>query len=143
MTRSRWVLVLVGAGVAAAVVIGLLANATGESQATARQNFCASLSALEGSVTSLTSLSPTTASKSDYQSAVDEIQGDWNQVKGDASDLKNVSMSQLDGAWDSFTSAVDAVPDDASVSDALNGIGSAAKSLASTVSATLSGPDCS
>lgn len=138
-----WILVLVGAGVAAAVVIGLLGNRGGESQADARQSFCSSLSTLQGSITSLTSLSPTTASKSDYQSAVDEIQGDWDQVKTDASDLKNVTMSQLDDAWDTFESAVQGVPDDASVSDALSSVGTSAQSFASTVSSTLSGPDCS
>lgn len=138
-----WILVLVGAGVAAAVVIGLLGNRGGESQADARQSFCSSLSTLQGSITSLTSLSPTTASKSDYQSAVDEIQGDWDQVKTDASDLKDVTMSQLDDAWDTFESAVQGVPDDASVSDALSSVGTSAQSFASTVSSTLSGPDCS
>jgi hypothetical protein len=143
VSRSTWILVLVGAGVAAAVVIGLLGNRGGESQADARQSFCSSLSTLQGSITSLTSLSPTTASKSDYESAVDEIQNDWDQVKTDASDLKDVTMSQLDSAWDSFTSAVDDVPDDASVSDALNDVKSAAQSLGSTVSSTLTGPDCS
>lgn len=52
-------------------------------------------------------------------------------------------MSTLDGAWDDFESAVDDVPDDASVSDALGDVGSAAKSFGSTVKSTLSGPDCS
>ena len=43
-------------------------------------------------------------------------------------------MSQLDSAWDSFESAVQDVPDDASVSDALNDVKSSAQSLGSTVS---------
>lgn len=143
MTRSTWIIVLVAGGVVAAIAIGLLGNRGGESQADARQSFCSSLSTLEGSITALTGLSPTTASKSDYQSAVDEIEGDWDQVKTDASDLKDVTMGQLDSAWGSFESAVQAVPDDASVSDALNGVTTAAQTLGSTVSSTLSGPDCS
>ena len=143
MSRNTWLIAAVACGVGAAIVIGLLGNLAGESQADARQSFCSSLSTLEGSITSLTSLSPTASSKSDYQSAVDAIQSDWDQVKSDASDLKDVTMSQLDDAWDSFESAVQDVPDDASVSDALNGVGSAATSFASTVSSTLSGPDCS
>jgi hypothetical protein len=72
-----------------------------------------------------------------------EIQSDWDQVTSDASDLKGVSMSQLESAWDSFESSVDGVPDDASVSDALSAVASAAKTLGSDVSSTLSGPDCS
>lgn len=143
MSRNTWIIAAVASGIVAAVVIGLLGNLAGESQADARQSFCSSLSTLQGSITSLTSLSPTTSSKSDYQSAVDAIQSDWDQVKSDASDLKDVTMSQLDDAWDSFESTVQDVPDDASVSDALNSVGSAATSFASTVSSTLTGPDCS
>ena len=143
MNRRMWIIVLVAVGVGAAIVIGLLGNRGGESQADAQQNFCSSLSALESSINSLTSLDPSTASKSDYQSDVSQIENDWDQVKTDASDLANVSMSQLDSAWDSFKSAVDDVPSDASVSDALNDVSSSAKTLASTVQSTLTGPDCS
>ena len=52
-------------------------------------------------------------------------------------------MSTLDNAWDDFKSAVDDVPDDASVSDALSDVKSSAESLGSTVKSTLNGPDCS
>ena len=66
-----------------------------------------------------------------------------DQVKSDAGDLKDVDTSTLDSAWDDFKSAVDDVPDDASVSDALSDISQAADSLASTTKSTLTGPDCS
>ncbi len=143
MTRTLWLIVLGCVLAGGAVLIGILANSGGESQADARQAFCSSVSTLKGSIDGLTALSPTTASKADYQSAVDNIQSDWDTVKGDASDLKDVTTSQLSSAWDSYQSAVQAVPDDASVSDALDGIKSATQTLASTVSSTLSGPDCS
>jgi len=52
-------------------------------------------------------------------------------------------MGTLDSAWDSFTSAVDDVPDDASVSDALDDVSQAAQSLLSTTKSTITGPDCS
>src|SRR5262245_33980581 len=143
MERRTLIIVLVAVGVGAAIVLGLLGNRGGESQADAQQAFCSSLSTLGGSIDSLTALDPASASQSDYQSAVDEIESDWDQVKTDASDLASVTMSDLDGAWESFKSAVDAVPDDASVSDALSDVGSAASTFASTVKSTLSGPDCS
>ena len=88
-------------------------------------------------------LSPTTASKDDYQSAAPDVESAWDQVKTDAGDLNEVSTSALDSAWDSFKSAVDDVPDDASVSDALNDVSQAAQSLLSTTKSTLTGPDCS
>ncbi len=144
MSRKGWIIVLVSIGVGLAILIGLLADGGGgESQAEAQANFCGSVSSLESSINSLTSLSPTTASESDYQSAVSQVEDDWDQVKSDASDLANISTSQLDSAWDSFKSAVDDVPDDASVSDALNDVASSAKTLASTAKSTLTGPDCS
>lgn len=143
MSRAMWFVVLAAVGVGALIVVGVVSNQGGTSQADARQSFCSSLGSLEASVENLTALSPTTASKSDYQSAVDRIQGDWDQVSSDASDLKDVTMSQLDSAWDSFESAVEDVPDDASVSDALDSVKSSAQSLASDVQATLTGPDCS
>ena len=143
MSRKGWIIVLVTVGVGAAILIGLLGSRGGESQADAQQSFCSSLDTLESSVTSLTSMSPTSASKDDYESAVSEIESDWDDVKTDASDMANVTMTQLDDAWDSFESAVQDVPDDASVSDALGDVSSAANTLGSTVKSTLSGPDCS
>ena len=143
MTRTWW-LIVVGAVLAGgAVLIGVVANQGGTSQADARQAFCTSVHTLRDSVDNLTALSPTTASKSDYQSAVDHVQSDWDAVKSDASDLKDVTISQLSAAWDSYESAVKAVPDDASVSDALDSIKSATQTLASSATSTLSGPDCS
>jgi hypothetical protein len=142
MTRTTWIIVLVAAGVGLAVVIGLLGGRGGASQADAQQSFCSSLSGLESSIEGLTSLSPTTASKDDYQSAVSNVESAWDQVKTDSSDLTGVTTSELDTAWDSFQSAVDDVPDDASVSDALSHVSQAAESLASTTKSTLTGPDC-
>ena len=143
MSRNMWIIVLVAGGVAVAVAIGLLGTGAASPRRTRSRASARALTALEGSINSLTGLSPTSASKSDYQSAVDEIQSDWDAVKTDASDLGNITMSQLDSAWDSFESAVQGVPDDASVSDALNDVKSSAQSLGSTVSSTLTGPDCS
>ena len=144
MSRRAWIIVLIALGVAAAIVLGLLGqkNST-PSQAQAQQTFCSSLSTLESSVKALTSLDPSTASKSDYQSAVDTIQSDWDQTKSDASDLKNITTTDLDNAWNSFKSSVDNVPSDASVSDALGSVKSSADTFATTVQSTLTGPDCS
>jgi len=143
MTRKTWIIVLLAAGVGFAILIGFVGKRGGESQAQAQQNFCSSLSGLESSINGLTGLSPTTASKDDYQSAVSDIESSWDQVKTDAGDLTDITTSELDSSWDSFKSAVDDVPADASVSDALTDVSQAATSLASTTKATLTGPDCS
>ena len=134
MKRSH---VLIIIGIAAAIGIGIFAVTREDSQADAQASFCSSVEQLDSDVQALL------ASQSDYQDAVDSIQSDWDQTKSDASDLAGVDMSTLDDAWDDFKSAVDDVPDDASVSDALNDVGTAARSFASTVKSTLDGPDCS
>jgi hypothetical protein len=142
--NRRGITILVVGGAAAAILVGIwAASRDGESQADAQQAFCSSLSTLDSSVEALTNLEPTSASQSDYESAVSTIESDWDQVKTDASDLASIDMSTLDDAWDSFTSAVDDVPDDASVSDALSDVKSSADSLVSTTKSTLTGPDCS
>jgi hypothetical protein len=125
-----------------AIAIALIARDDGDSQAGAQEAFCSSLSALDSSVQALQALEPTTASKEDYESAVSQIEDDWDEVKKDASELADVTTSDLDDAWDDFKSAVDDVPDDASVSDALGDVASSAQTFGSTVQATLTGPDC-
>ena len=114
-----------------------------DSQADAQDALLLEPESMDSDVQALLALEPSSASKSDYQDAVDSIQSDWDDTKSAASDLASVDMSTLDNAWDDFKSAVDDVPDDASVSDALNDVGTAATSLASTVKSTLDGPDCS
>ncbi len=140
MKRSHLLIII---GIAAAIGIGIFAVTREDSQADAQASFCSSVEQLDSDVQALLALEPTSASQSDYQDAVDSIQSDWDDTKSDASDLASVDMSTLDTAWDDFKSAVDDVPDDASVSDALNDVGTAATSFASTAKSTLDGPDCS
>jgi hypothetical protein len=137
------VLILVIVGAVVAIGIGIYAVTRPESQADAQASFCSSLASLNSDVQALTALDPATASKSDYQNAVDSIQSSWGDVTSDASDLASVNMSTLDSAWGDFQSSIQDVPDDASVSDAMNDVQSSAESLGSTVKSTLDGPDCS
>ncbi len=141
---SRGVLFLVIVGAAAAILLGIYAvSRDRNSEANAQASFCSSLETMYSDVQALVALDPSTASKSDYQDDIDSIQSDWDNVKSDASNLASINMSTLDNAWDDFKSAVDDVPDDASASDALNDVTTAAQSLASTTKSTLTGPDCS
>ena len=145
MSRRNWIFVLVGVGVVAAILIGVLGarGGSGSSSADAQQNLCSSLDSLESSTKALTGLSPQTASRSDYQSAVDQIQSDWGQVTSDASDVASATMSTLDGAWNTFTQAVQAVPSDASVSSAVQNVTTQAQALVATTQSTLTSLQCS
>ena len=143
MDRRLWLIGVAALGTAAIVLIALLNSGNDNSQADAQSAFCSSVSTLESSVSSLTALDPSSASKDDYQSAVSDIESDWDAVKSAVSDLGEATTSELQGAWDTFKSAVDNVPNDASVSDALDDVKESAQTLASTAKTTLSGPDCS
>jgi hypothetical protein len=135
------VLILVGIGLA--VLVGLAGARGGDSSASAQQNLCSSLSTLESSTQALVALDPSTASKDDYQSDLATVQSDWKQVTSDASAAASDTMNTLDNAWDSFEQAVKAVPDDASVSDAISAVQQSGQTLVSTTKSTLSGVGCS
>ena len=140
---SRGVLILLIVGAAGAILLGIYAVSRDKnSEANAQASFCSSVETMQSDVQALVALDPSTASKTDYQDDVNSIQSDWDNVKSDASNLASINMSTLDNAWDDFKSAVDDVPDDASVSDALSDVKTSAESLVSTTKSTLTGPDC-
>ncbi|MGZ4370782.1 MAG: hypothetical protein ACXVRQ_01115 [Gaiellaceae bacterium] len=81
-------------------------------------------------------------SKSDIQSDITAVQNDWDQVKSDAQAVQNAPTGDLDSAWNSFTSTVKNVPNDASVSDAVNSITQSAQALGSAAQTTASQVSC-
>ena len=137
MSKTGWI-VLVVVGVGIAVVLGLLAT----SQSAAEQHYCNDLDNLESSITNLTSLNPSTATQSDFQSDVSAVQGAWGDVKSSAQHLGSVDMNSLDSAWNDFSQAVQGIPSDASVSDAEQAISQSAKGLESAVQSSISSYDC-
>ena len=143
MSRMWWIIILVGVGIAAAVAIGVLGTRNEPSKTDAVSTLCGSLKNLETSVKSLTGLDPSTATKTEYQTDVQAVQDDWATVKSDAQNVQNAQMGSLDDAWDSFDSAVKNVPNDASVSDALNSITASAQTLVSTAESTAASLSCS
>ena len=142
MSRKWWIVILVAVGVGLAIIIGVLGTRNEPSKAADTSSLCSSLQALESSLKDLTSLG-SGASKSDYQTDVTAVQDDWNQVKSDAQDVQNAPTGDLDSAWDSFESAVKNVPNDSSVSDAVNSITQSANQLVSAAQSTAAEVNCS
>jgi hypothetical protein len=140
MSRT-WIYVLVAAGVVAAIAIGLIGNQGRDARA--ESSFCSDLSAYRSSIASLIALNPTSASKSDYEDAVNEIESDWDAVQSSAADVASATRSELEDAWNTFQSSVQDVPSDASAGEALSDIRSAADTLRASARSALSGPDCS
>jgi predicted Zn-dependent protease len=144
MSRMWWIIILVAAGVGIAVVIGILGtrNEPSTSKTQEASSLCASLKTLESSLQALTGLS-SSSSKAEYQTDVTAVQDDWNQVKSDAQAVQNAPTGDLDSAWDSFSSAVKDVPDDASVQDAVKDVTQSAEQLASAAQSTAAQVNCS
>ena len=141
MSRTWWIIIFVAVGVGLAVLIGVLGTRNEESKTEATSSLCSSLSSLETSLKNLTGLS-SSSSKSEYQSDVTAVQDDWNQVKSDAQAVQNAPTGDLDSAWDDFSSAVKNVPNDASVSDAVDDVTQSAQALVSTAQTTASEVNC-
>ena len=142
MSRMWWIIILVAAGIGAAVVIGVLGTRNEPSKTETLNTFCDSLTTLGGSITTLTSL-PNSATKTDYENAVSAVQDDWNQVTSDAQAVQDAPTGDLDSAWDSFTAAIKDVPNDASVEEAVNDVSQSAEQLASAANTTASEVNCS
>jgi hypothetical protein len=139
-----WIIILVAGGIGLAVVIGILGtrNEDSTSKTEAISSLCGSLTSLESSLKNLTSLS-SSSSKTDFQTDVNAVQDDWNQVKSDAQAVQSAPTGDLDSAWSSFASAVKNVPSDASVQDAVSDVTQSADQLVSAAKSTASQISCS
>ncbi len=138
MSRMWWIIILVGAGVAAAVVIGVLGTRNETSKTDAVNTLCSSVKTLNSSVKALTGLDSSTATKTDYENSVTAVQNSWNQVQSDAQAVQDAPTGDLDSAWNSFSSSVKNVPDSASASDAINDVTSSAQALGTAAQSTAS-----
>jgi hypothetical protein len=94
------------------------------------------------SITTLTSLGPSTAMQSELQSDVDGVQTAWSQVQSDAQAVQSAPTGDLDSACDSFASAVKGIPDAGSVSNAVTSVTPAAQQLDSAAKSTAASVDC-
>jgi hypothetical protein len=138
MNRIGWIIVLVAVGVVAAIALGVAGTRNQPSKTEAANNLCASMKTLDSSIKTLTGLDPSTTTKSEFQSGVATVKSNWNQVKSDASDVQNASTSELDDAWNSFSTAVNDIPDDATVQQALTDISGAAQGVVGAAQTTAS-----
>jgi hypothetical protein len=129
------VIVLAGAGLVLAIVIGFLAT----SQSRAEKNYCDDLGSFKSSLSTLVGSS----SASELQTNASAVQGAWSKLKGSAQNLKDNNSSSLDSAWSNLTKTIQTLPQSGSIDAAKQSITQAVQNLQSAVGATLDSYDCS
>ena len=129
--------------VAAAAAIALLATAwTGESSATAKQNFCTSLSDFSGTVMNYQGLNPATATNDQLEDAADDINDSWDDVVDDANDWANAYDNPLTGAYNDLYYAIQDVPGDYTVAQTINEVQPELEAIPSAYAETFDGSGC-
>lgn len=106
-----------------ACVLGLLVSACGgESSATAKENFCNSLSDLSSTVMNYEGLNPATATNGELNSAADDITSAWDDVVNDAEDWANADDNALTQAYNNLYDAIQALPDDYTIAQSIDAL---------------------
>jgi len=104
-----------------ACVLGLLVSACGgESSATAKQNFCNSLTDLSSTVMNYQGLDAATNDELDR--AADHITNAWDDVVDDANDWANADDNSLTEAYNDLYYAIQDLPGDNTVSEDLDAL---------------------
>jgi len=145
MSRRGWIIVLIVAGVALAILIGVLGtrNEPSQTKAEALPALCSSLQGFQSSLKTLTGLDPSTATTSELTTDIGNVQTAWGAVKASAQDVQNASMGDLDSAWDNFTNSLKNITSAGSLSDAVTSVTQSAQQLASTAQSTAASVNCS
>lgn len=106
-----------------ACVLGLLVSACGgESSATAKENFCNSLSDLSSTVMNYEGLNPATATNGELNSAADDITSAWDDVVNDAEDWANADDNALTQAYNNLYNAIQGLPDDYTIAQSIDAL---------------------
>ena len=134
-----WIIGLVAVGVVIAVGIGFASN----SQSVAEKRYCNDLETLQGSLTNLTSLNPTSGTQGELEAATGAVQSAWGNVKISAGHLSDVNLDSLEDAWNDFAQSLQGVSASASVSDAEQAISQSGQALQSAVKSSADSYDCS
>ena len=102
------------------LALAVVSAACGEEETTeeAKQQLMTDLQAFETTVNAMASLSATSTVE-EWKSAREDTQEAWDKVVTSAADVKEAEINNVQSAWDELAKAVDDLPDDATLQDAL------------------------
>jgi hypothetical protein len=133
----------IAAFIAGACLLGLTVAACGESSATAKRNFCDSLSSLSSTVMNYQGLDPATATNAELENAADDIAGAWDDVVDDANDWANADDNALTEAYNNLYDGIQALPEDNTISEDIDALEPQLSAFPSAYRETFDGSGCS
>lgn len=129
-----------------ASVLGLVLLVTasrGESSATAKANFCDSLTNLSSTVMQYAGLNPLTATNDEMDAAADDINDAWDDVVDDADDCANAYDNPLIEAYNNLYYAIEDLDGDNTIAENLEDLQPELSAFPQAYAETLDGSGCS
>ncbi len=124
-------------------VLGLLVAACGgESSATAKKNFCNSLSDLSSTVMYYEGLNPATATNDELDAAADDITNAWNDVVDEGYDWAYAEDNSLTEAYDDLYDGIQSLPGDNTISQDIDALQPELSAFPQAYSDTFDGSGC-
>jgi hypothetical protein len=135
---------LAAVGLAGVAVFALSActEPSPTSQADAEGQLCTDLDAFATALRGLTDLDPATASVDDVDAARASIQDAWDTVKASAADVAEADDTAVESAWQEVVTAIDDIPTDAPISEAIGPVQTAADAVRSAFDEMRNGVGC-
>ena len=113
------------------LLLPLLA-ACGTTVDSAKADFCDDLGAFSESLGGLRDIS-IGSTKDDLQDALKDAEGAWGNVKDSAGKLQDVQLDAVENAFDDLKDAIQDIPDDATLAEALAAVKDAALATANQI----------
>ncbi len=124
-------------------VLGLLVAACGgESSATAKKNFCNSLSDLSSTVMYYEGLNPATATNDELDAAADDITNAWNDVVDEGYDWAYAEDNSLTEAYNDLYDGIQSLPGDNTISQDIEALQPELSAFPQAYSDTFDGSGC-
>jgi hypothetical protein len=135
---------LAALGLAGVAVLALSActEPSPTSQADAEGQLCTDLDAFGTALRGLTDLDPATATVEDVDATRASIQDAWDAVKESAADVGEADDTAVEAAWQDVATAIDDIPTDVPISEAIGPVQTAADAVRSAFDEMSNGVGC-
>jgi hypothetical protein len=126
-----------------AIVVGACSGgSTPSPQPAAEAATCAALQAWSDEMRAFTALDPATASADDVAAQRDAVATAWDEVQASLTDVKASDKAAVEAGWAALQAALNNIPSDVPIADAINGVKAAAVPLKAAYKEMADGMGC-